>query len=125
MITSITNGFIAEFKLIQADLFAEFYMADKAFRHIPTTLLQKTNSATTTTVSIQDTRLVNGFKYFVRFFTKSGGLSSGKAVVTVKGVVTDFIEFNPTAVQSFILQEDGVSKILQEDGVSGILQETC
>ena len=87
MISAINNGFIAELGLIAGNLFLELFAADKAFRPIQTVRVQPVNTATTSTVTFTDARLFNGFQYFARFITESGGLLSGE---------TDFLGFVPT-----------------------------
>jgi len=67
----------------------ELFQADRRFRPIPITQVQPVNTSTTSTITFSDIRLVNGFKYFVRFFTESGGLFSGES---------EFLEFVPVGV---------------------------
>ncbi|KKK67608.1 hypothetical protein LCGC14_2952380, partial [marine sediment metagenome] len=76
MIIPISHGFIAELELVAGDLFLEIFMADKAFRPIQPIQVMPANTETTSTITFSDTRLANGFKYFVRFFTKAGGLKA-------------------------------------------------
>lgn len=98
MIIPISHGFIAELELVAGDLFLEIFMADKAFRPIQPIQVMPANTETTSTITFSDTRLANGFKYFVRFFTKAGGLSSGK---------TEFLQFIPEVSINVLLEDGG------------------
>lgn len=106
MITSEENGFTVIFELIRATLLMEIFQADQAFRPLPAQIVVPVNTETTSTVTFTDSRLKAGFKYFVRFFTESGGLFSGE---------TEFFEFTPVVEVSNILLEDDFNTLLEDD----------